>query len=264
MRDLLIGFLVSAALAGAVEAAPAPFRPAAEPACSTQTFETSTFTVCAYRPARDRLSLAWAGPKGPLGDFEALKRSLGSRAAQVRFAMNAGMYDSRQAPVGLLVLRRRTEHKADTASGAGNFYLKPNGVFWVGKDGAPHVVETGRFLAEASAAQWATQSGPLLVEAGKLHPAILPDGASVYVRNGVGVAGRDLAYFVISDAPVSFGRFARFFRDALHCPDALYFDGHISSLWAPSLGRQDPRTGLGPFVLVMDRAKKNGERKAPR
>lgn len=262
MRSWLILALVLTS-SGAAQAQAAP-HPDKEEACTTRAFEGSSFTVCAYRPARDRLRLAWAGPKGPLGDFKALERSLGPSAARVRFAMNAGMYDPKQAPVGLLVLRGHTEHEADTSNGTGNFYLKPNGVFWVGGDGAPHVEETGRFLAEAPQAQWATQSGPLLVQGGQLHPAIQPNGTSEFVRNGVGVAGRDLAYFVISDAPVSFGRFTRFFRDELHCPDALYFDGHISSLWAPSLGRQDPRTGLGPMVVVMGRPKKNGERRAPR
>jgi uncharacterized protein YigE (DUF2233 family) len=47
---------------------------------------------------------------------------------------------------------------------------------------------------------------------------------------------------------------ARFFRDELGCTDALYFDGTVSSLWSPELGRRDARGGLGPFVLVVRRA----------
>ena len=70
------------------------------------------------------------------------------------------------------------------------------------------------------------------------------------IRNGVGVRGGE-ALFAISDQPVSFGRFARFFRDGLGCPDALYLDGAVSSLWAPAMGRQDTQTGLGTFVVVL-------------
>ena len=73
---------------------------------------------------------------------------------------------------------------------------------------------------------------------GALHPKIADDGPSRAVRNAVGVTGPDEAVFAISDGPVSFGRLARFFRDGLHCPDALYLDGAISALWAPGLNRR--------------------------
>ncbi len=193
----------------------------------------------------------WKGVDGALGGFEALARALGPGSRRVLFAMNAGMFDPAQGPVGLLVRDGRTEHAAATGVGRGNFYLRPNGVFSVDADGSVHVEETGRFLARAGAPAWATQSGPLLVEVGVLHPKIAEDGPSRVIRNGVGVTGSDEAWFVISEDPVSFGRFARFFRDVLKCPDALYFDGAVSSLWAPGLGRRDRTTGLGPLVVVL-------------
>ncbi|HZZ37215.1 MAG TPA: hypothetical protein VFE03_15950 [Caulobacteraceae bacterium] len=40
-------------------------------------------------------------------------------------------------------------------------------------------------------------------------------------------------------------------RDGLACPDALYLDGAVSSLWTPELGRRDGRTNLGPMVVVL-------------
>jgi uncharacterized protein YigE (DUF2233 family) len=129
--------------------------------------------------------------------------------------------------------------------------MLPNGVFSVDKDGAAHVEETGRFLSHKRSPAWATQSGPLLLEGGVQHPKITEDGPSRLIRNGVGVSGPDEAWFVISEDPVSFGRFARFFRDGLGCPDALYLDGTVSSLWAPALGRRDPTAGLGPLVVVL-------------
>ena len=221
--------------------------------CSVKTFEGSRFTVCRYVRGADALRLEIDGPRGPLGGFAALARHLGSTdAGRVTFAMNAGMYEIDQSPTGLLILNGRTVHSADTGLGdGGNFHLLPNGVFAVDKGGAARVTETKAFLAHPGDARWATQSGPLLVEHGVLHPKLAPDSDSRFIRNGVGVSRPDAALFVISEDPVSLGRFARFFRDALNCPDALYLDGKVSSLWAPGLRRRDPTTGLGPLVVVL-------------
>jgi uncharacterized protein YigE (DUF2233 family) len=57
--------------------------------------------------------------------------------------------------------------------------------------------------------------------------------------------------FVISGAPVTFYRFARFFIDQLQCRDALYLDGSISSLYAPQVGREDDGRELGPMFGVV-------------
>ena len=223
----------------------------AEPApCKVVAFEDSRFVVCGYRRETDELKLAWRGSTGPLGGFDGLAAWLGPDAKRVRFAMNGGMFDPQQAPVGLLVLSGELQHQADTAKGQGNFYLLPNGVFWAEANGSVHVDETGRFLARGILPMWATQSGPLLVRGGVLHPAIAENGSSLAVRNGVGVRDPDEAFFVISSEPVSFGRFARLFRDHLRCPDALYLDGAVSSLWAPNLARRDPASRLGPLIVV--------------
>jgi len=236
----------------AVLLAPAAGR--AEGACRKIAFEGDGFTVCRYDPARDDLRLAARGAAGPLDSLQGLKASLGDDARRVRFALNGGMYQPDQSPVGLFVAEGRTQAPLNQAAGTGNFFLKPNGVFWVGDDGAPHVDETERFAAAAPEARWATQSGPLLVAHGTLHPAIAPNGTSLTVRDAVGVKGH-AALFVISDGPVSFGRLARFLRDGLGCADALYLDGHVASLWSPGLKRQDGRTGLGTFVVVLRRSR---------
>ncbi|HEX7758260.1 MAG TPA: phosphodiester glycosidase family protein [Caulobacteraceae bacterium] len=227
---------------------------AADRSCRPMAFEGTGFTVCRYDPGRDELRLAARGPAGPLDSLAGLRAWLGGDARRAAFAMNAGMYDPAQAPLGLFVEGGRTVRPLDLGSGEGNFYLKPGGVFWTDPAGAPHIDETGVFAARSPAAAWATQSGPLLVSGGALHPAISPNGTSLTVRDAVGVKGRE-AVFVISDGPVSLGRLARFLRDGLGCPDALYLDGHVSSLWAPGLRRQDGRTGLGTFVVVLRKGK---------
>ena len=242
-----------ATFAGAISAGPVRARaetPAGQPPCERLAFEGSAFIVCRYHPGVEALQIAWKGPDGPLGGFDTLAGALGADGTRLLFAMNAGMFDRAQAPVGLLVQAGAVAHPADTGSGRGNFYLLPNGVFSVDPDGTVHVEETQSFLGRHAAPTWATQSGPLLVEGGVLHPKIAEDGDSRLVRNGVGVPGPGEADFVISEGRVSFGRLARFFRDVLHCPDALYLDGTVSSLWAPNLKRRDRAAGLGPLVVV--------------
>lgn len=248
---------VASVVASDPPAAASPREPVATAAaaCSTVTFETSRFVVCRYEPQRDALRIVWRDATGPIGGFARLERSLGSSASRVRFAMNAGMFDSARAPVGLLVQAGQATHTADTGRGEGNYYLSPNGVFWTDVRGAAHVTETNRFLALAPAPIWATQSGPLLLEGGRLHPAVAADGPSRKIRNAVGACGGGLAAFVISTDPVSFGRLARLFQTRLDCQDALYLDGVVSSIWAPAMKRRDPRTGLGPLVVVSEKAR---------
>lgn len=218
--------------------------------CQRAAFEGVRFIVCRYAPREDRLELAWQGRDGPLGSLPELQAWLGPRASRVRFAMNAGMFDPEQRPLGLFVQEGQEARPLNLAKGGGNFFLLPNGVFWVAADGTPHIEETSKYTAARRHPRWATQSGPLLVQAGELHPKVAENGASLLIRNGVGVRGED-AVFVISEQPVSFGRFARFMRDGLKCPDVLYLDGVVSSLWAPDMGRRDDRSGLGPFVVVL-------------
>jgi uncharacterized protein YigE (DUF2233 family) len=176
---------------------------------------------------------------------------LGSRRSRLLFAMNAGMYDDHGMPIGLYVEAGRRRHAVNLRSGPGNFHMKPNGVFAAGADGQVAVVRSDRLAGLPWQPRWATQSGPMLVIDGRLHPSFQPNGPSLHIRNGVGVDGPGTAWFAISDEPVSFGRFARLFRDALHCPNALFFDGTVSSLWDPAAGRQDDNYPIGPMVAVV-------------
>jgi uncharacterized protein YigE (DUF2233 family) len=225
-----------------------------QPACEERRFEESRFTVCAFDPRRDELRLALRGKDGlPLRSLAALEEHLGAEAARVRFAMNAGMYDEEGVPIGLYVEDGKTLKKLNRNKGPGNFHLLPNGVFAVDADGRVSVKPTPDFARTARKVRWATQSGPMLVLGGKLHHKFDADGESRLVRNGVGVKDPNTAFFVISEEGVSFGRFARFFRDSLGCPDALFLDGSVSSLWDKPGGRQDGYSGLGPMAVVFRR-----------
>jgi uncharacterized protein YigE (DUF2233 family) len=223
----------------------------AQAACAPKTFDNVKFTVCAFDPRRDDIRLFLNGQDGrPYGAFSALAEALKAKGEQLAFAMNAGMFKEDQSPVGLYVEGRRKFHDADLRSGATNFHMKPNGVFWVG-DGAAGVVETSRYLASPPNARYATQSGPMLIVDGKVHPKIRPDGTSQKIRNGVGACGDGAIRFAIAEEPVTFYEFARLFRDALACANALFLDGAVSSLYAPELGRDDELMPIGPIVGVV-------------
>ena len=218
------------------------------------TFEGTRFTVCTLDTAHDAVRMVVNDRNGePLRTFNAARTALGSRARAVRFAMNGGMFDPAGAPIGLYVENGEALKAANTTPGPGNFHMMPNGVFSVDADGVVHVETTGTFLARDAKPMWATQSGPMLVIEGTLHPAFQDDGRSRLIRNGVGVRGARIAVFAISDDPVSFGKFARLFRDDLGCANALFLDGTVSSLWAPELNRRDANAPLGPMMVVLQR-----------
>lgn len=219
------------------------------PACRDLTFDGTPYTLCEARFGQDELRIWQDGPDGaPIGTFGRLSALLAQTGKHVGFAMNAGMYAPDRRPLGLAIIDGRQIAPIVTREGPGNFGLLPNGVFCIGPEGYS-ITESRAFAAQPPACRYATQSGPMLVIHGKLHPQFLPGSPSVHIRNGVGVsADGQRAVFAISDAPVNFDAFARLFRDALHLPEALYLDGSISRLDAPGIGRADGGLPMGPII----------------
>ncbi|MEI9850723.1 MAG: phosphodiester glycosidase family protein [Sphingomonas sp.] len=248
----------SAAIAGALLALSACGPPASrggiDAACRKLRFEDSAFTVCRAQPGKHELLLADRGPGGkPMREFEGLRGRLGERHSRIAFAMNAGMFDEAGRPIGYYVEDGAQQAALNRRKGPGNFHLEPNGVFWGDAKGW-HVATTMDFAArKPDRVRFGTQSGPMLMIGGRLHPKLSANGTSLQVRNGVGVAADGSAWFAISDQAVSFGRFARLFRDRLGCPDALYLDGAVSRLWDPVARREDEGAPIGPMVVALQR-----------
>ena len=214
------------------------------------TFDDDAYVVCTFDVAHDDLRLYWRDSGGkPYGNFTSLQQGLKAAGRKLVFAMNAGMYQTDLRPVGLYIEDGKPVRRANTRDGEGNFHLKPNGVFWIG-DKTAGVVETTKYLASPPPARYATQSGPMLVVDGHIHPKIQPTGESEKIRNGVCVLDGAKAIFVISDDSVTFHAFARLFKDRLGCANALFLDGSISALYAPELGRDDEFVPIGPIVAV--------------
>lgn len=209
-------------------------------------------TVCRVNVRKERLRLFLRDEAGqPIKRFDRLTTLLQARGTKLVFAMNAGMYHADFSPVGLFVSDGQQISPLNTARGDGNFFLKPNGVFVVTETEA-RVVEASEYPKVGGKVLLATQSGPLLVQGGRLHPAFNAASESRLYRNGVGVPSPDMAIFVNSEDPVNFHEFATFFRDKLHCPDALFLDGTINSLYSTELKRNDFRMDLGPIIGIVE------------
>ena len=214
--------------------------------CRDTTYDGLSYTLCEVTQDED-LRLFHSGPDGAWGSFRNLDTALQAQGLMLGFAMNAGMYHRDLDPVGLYVENGVETARLVTRDGPGNFGLLPNGVFCIG-DGF-RIIESRAFKKDRPDCRFASQSGPMLVIDGDLHPKLLPGSDSTYIRNGVGVsADGTRAVFAISNEAVNFHAFARLFRDGLDLPDALYFDGNISRLYAPALGRHDGGFPMGPIV----------------
>ena len=166
------------------------------------------------------------------------------------FATNGGMYHPDYSPVGLYVEESRELVRANTNAGPGNFHMRPNGVFYLAGEIAG-ILETRSFIKQKPQVDFATQSGPMLVIDGEVNARFVRYGGSRKYRVGVGSHDRNLVVFAISESEVSFGEFARLFRDKLRCDNALFLDGgSATSFYSPVLGRNSNFLPLGPMIAV--------------
>ncbi|UWQ21428.1 phosphodiester glycosidase family protein [Jannaschia sp. W003] len=216
--------------------------------CRSVEHRGQAFTVCSVDLDRYRADLHLRDAEGRiLGSFAAMEAAHGPALV----AMNAGMYHRDRSPVGLYREEGRDVAPLVTSAGPGNFGMLPNGVLCLG-DGEARVVESRRYAEESLACRDATQSGPMLLIDGEVHPRFIEDSPYRNVRNGAGASpdGRTL-HLVISDGAVTFHEIATLFRDELGVRDALYLDGKISRLHAG--GRSDVGWPMGPMIAVRAR-----------
>ncbi|MEL6257772.1 MAG: phosphodiester glycosidase family protein [Pseudomonadota bacterium] len=222
------------------------------PACREIVFEDTPFAVCEASAKADLRLFLRDDAGEPHGEFRSVDDALAEEGRRLAFAMNAGMYHQDRAPVGLYIEAGEKAASLNTKDGPGNFHLMPNGVFFIA-DGTAAVLESNAFVTADPDVDYATQSGPMLVVDGTIHPKFNPDSSSYKRRNGVGVStDGETVYFVISDQLVTFHRFARLFRDELGCDNALFLDGAISRLHAPELGRSEIGARMGPIVGLVE------------
>ncbi len=162
-------------------------------------------TILAYEVdlKKQALHLFWKDNNDkPLRSIQNLKNFVESKQQTLLFAMNAGMYKSDFTPQGLYIENNKTLANIDTGSGDGNFYLKPNGVFYITNKKLAIVCKTNDFLAKKDI-KFATQSGPILLENGIINPAFKEGSVNINIRNGVGILPNNHVLFAMSKKEIN-------------------------------------------------------------
>ncbi|UOX34369.1 phosphodiester glycosidase family protein [Flavobacterium sediminilitoris] len=163
--------------------------------------------------------------------LQALKDWLHNKDEELIFATNAGMYKKDNSPQGLFIENFETKAQIDTLKGNGNFYLKPNGIFYITNKNEAKIHTTENFEINKNI-KYATQSGPMLLINDNIHPAFKKGSKNLNIRNGVGVLKNGKVVFVMSKNEINFYDFANYFKK-LGCENALYLDGFVSRTYLP-------------------------------
>ncbi len=218
----------------------------------------NSFDAYIVKVKKSDLRFFWNRPNSKVAyrNFQQLKDVTNKQLqGDLIFATNGGMFDPNGDPKGLYIEAGDTLVPLDTIStrvGYLNFYLQPNGVFLIEKNGNARVMTRKDYQLEKPIASYATQSGPMLVIDNEIHPAFTEGSKNKYIRSGVGVIDSDHIVFIISNRPVNFYDFATLFRDYFGCKNALYLDGAISKMYLPDLRRNKLEGNFGPIIGIIN------------
>jgi len=198
----------------------------------TNNYFDNDFVSYTVNPKAGNIKLYWKDDHGSLiNNFQNLKNYLEQKHLKLVFAMNGGMFLENMAPLGLYIENFKTIKKLNTSKGSGNFYMEPNGVFYIDANNSAYICKTSDF-GDANNVKYATQSGPMLVIDGKINAKFTKGSKSGFVRNGVGLLPDGELLFAISKMEVNFYNFAEYFLSK-GCQNALYLDGYVSKMYLP-------------------------------
>jgi uncharacterized protein YigE (DUF2233 family) len=216
--------------------------------CSGKTGDQAGFVFYRADPGKQEIVLYWKDGQGkPFGSIGNLKNWLLKQNKQLIFAMNGGMFKPDYSPQGLFIQNGEIVRPLDTLSGKGNFYLKPNGVFYITYSNKAHVVSSNKFKNRD--VKYATQSGPMLITDGQIHPAFKQGSQNLNVRNGVAIMPDGKVLFAMSKQPINFYDFALFFKEH-GCMNALYLDGLVSRTYLPEQGWEQLNGNFGVIIAA--------------
>jgi uncharacterized protein YigE (DUF2233 family) len=201
------------------------------------------------------IQLYWKNDKNEIiNTIQNLKKYVENKHSTLLFAMNGGMFKKDYSAQGLLIQNQKAYSPLDTSSGNGNFYLKPNGVFYISTGNLPAVCKTSDFTDNGKI-KFATQSGPMLVIDGQIHPAFKEGSKNLNIRNGVGILPDKRILFALSKKEINFYDFAKYFQD-MGCINALYLDGFVSRAYLPE--KEWIQKTDGNFGVMIGVTKKQG------
>lgn len=206
-------------------------------------------------PKKQDLQLYWKNDKGEiLMSLENLKTHVETKGLNLKFAMNGGMYQEDHTPLGLFIQNGKVIRQLNKANAQGNFYLKPNGVFYLNNDNTACVCATEAFKNNGTI-KFATQSGPMLVINGQIHPSFTEGSANLNIRNGVGILPNNQIVFAMSKTGINFYDFAKYFQN-LGCANALYLDGFVSRTYLPEKNWTQLDGQFGVIIGVTEKQSK--------
>lgn len=204
-------------------------------------------------PQLKDIKFYWKDDNGEhYGNAASLNNSLKRQNKKLVFAVNGGMYQKDQSPQGLFIEKGIQKSKINAVQNAyGNFYMQPNGIFYLTKNGNAFVTATKAYSHDENI-NYATQSGPMLVINGTMHPKFNKGSENVHIRNGVGILPNGNVLFAMSKERINFYDFANYFIQK-GCKNALYLDGFVSRTYLPSKNWIETDGQFGVIIGVTEK-----------
>ena len=197
-----------------------------------KSFDDANYVNYIINPKKQNIEFFWKNKKSEnYKNAENLISWLKAKNKKLLFSTNGGMYKKDRSPVGLFIENGIRKTEIDTSSGGGNFYLKPNGIFYITKQNSALICETTQFKDDGKV-KFATQSGPMLLLNGEIHSAFKKESVNLNIRNGVGILPNNEIIFAMSKKEINFFEFAEYFKQ-FGCKNALYLDGFVSRTYLP-------------------------------
>lgn len=216
-------------------------------------YNNQTYHAIVVNPATEKIQMHWLNPnKLPYKNLQAVKQQLETEGNTVLMLTNGGMYQQGNKPQGLFIGNGTQQYALDTATNKpGNFYLQPNGVFFINNTGAQIVTTANYISSKPAQVSYATQSGPMLVVNGQINTKFTPQSKNLNLRSGVGIMPNGYMVFIISQSnQTNFYDFAAIFKDRFGCNNALYLDGAISKMYLKNSRPTDLGGDYGVIISV--------------
>ena len=216
--------------------------------------EDENFVFYTVNTKLETIKLYYKNDKGiNFGSIENVKKYLKTKKQKLLFATNGGMYKKDRSPQGLFIENNILKSKIDTLNGNGNFYLKPNGIFYLTDNNIPIICKTEDYI-QNNQVKYATQSGPMLVINGEIHTSFNTKSINLNIRNGVGVLPNNEVIFAMSKKEINFYDFAQFFKRK-GCKNALYLDGFVSRTYCPKANWVQTDGDFGVMIGITNNKK---------
>lgn len=219
--------------------------------CKEKIQDENKFVIYQINPKKQTVKLYWKNEQNQiLKSIGNLKNEVESGNEKLLFAMNGGMFEPDNTPKGLYIENYKILKPLDTLQGSGNFYLQPNGIFYITQNNQPDITETKKYRSSKDI-RYATQSGPMLLIDGKINPIFQKESKNLNIRNGVGILANGEIVFAMSKKEVNFYNLAKLLKE-MGCINALYLDGFVSRTYLPEKNWTQTDGNFGVIIGITE------------